>query len=101
MISFQCELCHLKKLKGLDPGNRDSNVRLLRTIRRATLDAFWVREPSIINATRRDSKRIEEISRSLGLDETLPGMEPFVLKYTQGMDFVVCILIRSLDKGRH
>ena len=41
MILFQCELYHFRNLKGLDPGKRDANVRLLRTIRRATFDAFW------------------------------------------------------------
>ena len=72
MILFQCELCHFLNLKGLDPGKGDADIRLLRTIRRATLDAFWAREPSTVEATRRDSKKIVEISQSLGLDDTLP-----------------------------
>ena len=72
MILFQCELCHFRNLKGLDPGKGDADIRLLRTIRRATLDAFWAREPSTVEATRRDSKKIVEISQSLGLDDTLP-----------------------------
>jgi len=56
MISFQCDLCHFRNLKGLDPGKGDDDIKLLRTIRRATLDAFWARKPSTIEATRRDSK---------------------------------------------
>ena len=88
-------------MKGLDPRKGDADIRLLRTIRRATLDAFWAREPSTVEATRRDSKKIVEISWSLGLDDTLPEMGPFPLKDTQGMGLAVCILILSLDKGRH
>ena len=35
MILFRCELCHFRNLR-----KRDADVRLLRTIRRATFDAF-------------------------------------------------------------
>ena len=89
-----------KNLKGLDPGKGDADIRFLRTIRRASLDDFWAREPSTVEATRRDSKNIVEISQSLGLDDTLPKMGLFALKDTQGVGIAVCILIRSLDKGR-
>ena len=65
-------MSQFRNLKGLDPGKCDADIRLLRTIRRATLDAFWAREPSTVEATRRDSKKIVEISQSLGLDDTLP-----------------------------
>ena len=93
MISFQCESCHFRNLKGLDQGKAEPNIRLLRTIRRATLDAFWAREPSTVEVARRDSKNIVEISQSLDLDDTFPEMGPFAIKYTQGMGLVVCILI--------
>ena len=101
LISFQYKLCHFRNLKGLDPGKCDADIRLLRTIRRATLDAFWAREPSTVEATRRDSKKIVETSQSLGLDDTLPEMRPFPLHDIQGMGLAVCILVRSLDKGRY
>ena len=101
MISLQCELCHFRDLKGLDSVKGDADIRLLMTIRCATLDAFWAREPSTVEGTRRDSKKTMEISQSLSLDDTLPEMGPFALKDTKGMGLAVCILIRSLDKGRH
>ena len=41
------------------------------------------------------------ISRSLGLDNTMPYIGPFAIKDTQGIELAICILIRSLDKGRH
>ena len=40
LISFQCELFHFRNLKGLNPRKCDADIRLLRFIRRATLDAF-------------------------------------------------------------
>ena len=74
---------------------------MLRTIRRATLDEFCTREPSTVEETRRDSKKIVEMSQSLGLDDTLPEMGSFSINDTQGMGLAVCILIRSLDESRH
>ena len=88
-------------MKGLDPRKRDADIRLLMTIRCETLDAFWSRELNTVEATRRDSKKIVEISQSLGLDDTLPEMGSFVLNDTQSMGLAVCILIQLLDKGRH
>ena len=87
-------------MKGLDPRKRDADIRLLTTIRCETLDAFWSRKLNTVEATRRDSKKIVEISQSLGLDDTLPEMGSFVLNDTQGMGLAVCILIQLLDKGR-
>ena len=101
MISFQCELYCFRNLKGLDPEKRDSDVRLLRIIHRATLNVFWAREPSTIDTTQRDSKKIMKISRSLALDDTLSEMRPFAIKDTHGMGITICTLIRSLDKGKH
>ena len=55
---------------------------------------MWQNNFSItVDATRRDSKKIVEISQSLGLDDILPEMDPFPLKDTQGMGLAVCILI--------
>jgi len=44
---------------------------------------------------------IVELSQSLGLSDILPKMGPFTFKNIQGIGLAVCILIRSLDKGRH
>ena len=40
MIPFQCELCHFRNLKGCDPRNVKEDILLIRTIRRANVDAF-------------------------------------------------------------
>ena len=41
------------------------------------------------------------IGRKLNMNDVLPVMGPFPLKDTQGMGIVVCILIRSSDKGQY
>ena len=67
-------------MKGLDLEKGDADIRLLTTMQRATMDAFWARDPSTVEATRRDSKKLVEISQSLGLDDTLPEMVSFCIK---------------------
>ena len=101
LIPFQCEICHYRNLKGMDPtGTKDDGI-LLRTIRRANLDAFWSREPGTVSATRRDSLKLAEIGMRLGLKNILPVMGPFPLEDSLGMGLAVGMLIRSLDKGRY
>ena len=101
IILFQYELCHLRNLKGADPRRGVEDVVLLRTIIRANVDAFWSREPGTVDETLREIRKLEVISRKLGVNDVLPAISTFPLKYTQEMGIVVCILIRSLDKGRY
>ena len=101
MIPFQCELCHFRNLKGCDPRNVKEDILLIRTIRRANVDAFWSREPGTVEATRRESRQILVVGNRLGLENVLPAMGPFPLTDTQGMGIAVSILLRSLDKGRY
>ena len=89
MISFLCNLCHFRNLKGLDSGKGDDGIKLPRTIRRATINAFWTREHSTVEATRRYSKRIVELSQSLDLSNALLEMKPFILNDTQEMSLVI------------
>ena len=67
LIPFQCEICHYRNLKGMDPTGTKADGILLRTIRRANLGAFWSREPGTVSATRRDSLKLAEIGMRLGL----------------------------------
>ena len=87
-------------MKGLYPGRGNNKIKLLQTIRRENLDACWVREPRTVEATRRNSKKIVDISQILDISVTLPEIGSFPLHDTQGMSFAICILIRSLDKDR-
>ena len=101
MISFQCELCQFRNLKECDPGIRAEDFFLLRTIRRANLDTFRSREPGTINSTRSDSRKLNRIGSKLGLHYVLPIMGPFSVGDLQGIGISVCMLLRSLVKGRY
>ena len=101
MIPFQCELCHFRNLKGCNPRNIGVDFLLIRTIRRANMDAFWSREPGTVESTRRETRKIVLVSNKLGLEDVLPIMGPFPLTDTQGMGIAVSVLMRSLDKGRY
>ena len=101
MISFQCDLCHFKNLKGCDPEIRDEDFLLLRTIRRANLDTFQSCDPGTVEATRRDSRNITKIALELGLYSVLLMMGPFPVGDPQGMGIAVCMLRRFWDKGRY
>lgn len=49
---FQCDLCHFQNLMARDPiQNLPQDVRLLKLIRRANLDAMWAREPTTVSST--------------------------------------------------
>ena len=48
MIYFQCDLYQFRNSKRLDPRKVNSNVNLIKTIRRENLDTFWGREPSTL-----------------------------------------------------
>jgi hypothetical protein len=101
MSPFQCELCHFRNIQGRDPSIGLPKDRLLLScLRRASLDAFWSREPSTVRATLNGGRRMEEIGDSLGMSRVLPEMGPFPLRDSFGMGVAVCMLLRSLDAGR-
>lgn len=99
---FQCETCHFRNLVGRDIVLSRMEDRLLAiTMRRASLDVFWAREPSTVRGT---SSGLNIISNKLGLvgvpiDRILPDMGPHPLKDSWGMGVAVSLLLRSLDQG--
>ena len=101
LVPFQCDLCHFRNLTDRDPGQSVEDVRLIVAIRRANLDAFWAREPGTVAATKREGVKIGRLGALVGLVNLFPAMGPFPLEDTQGMGIAVCMLERSLDKGRY
>lgn len=77
------------------------NVTLLIAIRSEILDAFWSREPGPISSTRRDSLKLSKIGLDVVLVDVLPAIGPFHVADSLGMGLAVCMINRSLDKGRH
>ena len=52
-------------------------------------------------ATKREGAKIGRLGALVGLVNLFPAMGPFPLEDTQGMGIAVCMLERSLDKGRY
>jgi hypothetical protein len=101
LCPFQCDLCHFRNVQQRDPvPGLPKDKLLLQCIRRASLDAFWSRESSTVNANARGAKRLQEIGNSVGILDVCPPMGPFTLDDSAGMALAVSILLRSLDPGR-
>ena len=77
------------------------DVRLIVAIRRAKLDTFWARYSGTVIETKREGANIGRLGASVGLVKLFPAMGPFPLQDTHGIGIAVCLLQRSLDKGRY
>lgn len=96
---FQCELCLFRSFCGRDPNpKRVKDRRLLRATRRASIDAFWAREPSTVDDTRRQVAKTVELSRELGKEPSFESLGPFPLEDVLGVGAAVDMLTRSLDR---
>ena len=84
-----------------DPGSDCKDTILLRTIRRASLDAFWGRESSTVAANRNGVMKLYKVSLDLGLKNIFPAMGPFSLEDNLGMGIATCLLRRSLERGKY
>ena len=101
LVPFQFDLCHFRNLKQRDPGHSDLDIRLVVAIRRAHLYAFWARESETVGATRREGEKIEKLGNLMGLHNLFPVTDLFPVEDTLGIGIVVCMMQRSLDKGRY
>eukprot|EP00980_Cylindrotheca_fusiformis_P003587 scaffold795_cov113-Cylindrotheca_fusiformis.AAC.4 len=78
-----------------------TDVTMMTDIRRASLDAFWSREPSTVSANLYQSRRNENYGRlRYGMDSVAPRLGPFPLEDTFGMKPALIMLARSLDPGK-
>jgi hypothetical protein len=103
VTSFQCDQCHFVNLFGRLPiSGLGSDIRVLKCIRRANLDAFWSREPSTVKRVLQEVKRGLAIASSLGFAHSLfRPMGPFPVEDNMGMGIAIVLLQRSLDKGKY
>lgn len=56
MCPFQCDLCHFRNIQELDPGSDPWEEIFLMAIQRVTLDSFWAREMTTVNANHLQEK---------------------------------------------
>lgn len=98
---FQCDLCHFQNIKQRNPGEDPRDEFFLLHIRRANLDALWAREPSTVEANRRECKHSIRANVAFGTNhqwDRLSGPHP--VEDTWGMWEATSILLRSMDPGR-
>ena len=101
MTPFQCDICHFRNIQGRNPSESSVfDIRLLKDIRQANIDALWSREPSTVSGNLSQARRMERIGAYYGFESVSPALGPFPLSDTFGMKAAVCMLRRSLDKGR-
>lgn len=103
MCSFQCDLCHFINLNARRPNEHNpQDQRLLKYIRRAQLDAFWVSEPDTVQRNAAELRRGANIARSLGFGHRMfRPMGPFPLEDTLGMGAAIVMLELSLNAGKN
>jgi hypothetical protein len=98
---FQCDLCHFQNVQQRSPGVDARDEFFLLCIRRANLDALWAREPSTIEANRRQAKHVRRAAVTFGVDHQWDRVSgPYPVEDTWGMFEATSILLRSLDPGR-
>jgi hypothetical protein len=89
VTSFQCDLCTKR-----DPvENLPQDVKLLKLIQQANLDALWSREPSTVSSTLALSRQGIAVAGMLGIKEALyQPMGPFPVDDSFGMAAAVVML---------
>jgi hypothetical protein len=106
LCPFQCDLCHFRNITKSDPiGSVLTDFRLMRSIRRASLDAFWARASSTV------ASNLQEIRRYVTSNEGYYGVVysfefnfprgPFSVEDSWGMLGACALLRRSLDLGKN
>jgi hypothetical protein len=100
---FQCDLCHFRNLMQHDPvEGLPQDMRLLKLIRHANLDALWSRELGTVRGTLSMCQQGGRIAASLGFkDRLFWPMGPHPLKDTFGIGVAIVMLQQSLAPGKY
>ncbi len=78
------------------------DLRILKCIRRANLDALWSVEPKTVIRNLAECKRGALMAASLGFkDKLYPPLGPFPLQDTFGMSAAIVTLQLSLNPGKY
>ena len=102
MAPFQCDTCWFRNLFKRSPVAMNEGDKFnLALIRRANLDMFWSREASTVQGLRGYLKDILEQCASYGQSVPLDPMEAWKVEDKQGMGVMICMLEKSLRKGRN
>ena len=82
LTNFQCDLCRFRNIKGRDPTEEINKYeRLIISIRRASLDAFWSIEPGTVRDNLTMLSNMGTMSREdLSLGYCFSPLGPYPLK---------------------
>jgi len=99
MLPFRCDLCCFRALQGRDPQEKCSkDVRLLICIRRVTLDAFWSRETTTVEAHSRKIRETIRLSAELGMAPPLHNPGPLQRSEETALHTAIVSVQGSLQK---
>ena len=103
LTHFQCDKCHFRKIQRRDPEKISvKDGRLFVTIRWATLDYLWSKEPGKVKGNLTTMKRLGQVGvKKLGMETWLPTMGTFPLVDELGMSLACTNLRFYLINVRH
>ena len=103
MCPFQCDTCHFINIQKRLPQAVEEDERLLKAIRRASLDAFWAREKGTVEKNAAQWEVARRAGEKLGIQNPLGNypVGPFPLRDEWGMTEATLFLTRTLDPGRN
>ena len=99
---FQCDSCWFFNVYGRkEDVSSWADTHNLRLIRRANLDMFWSRETSTVQGIRGHLTEIVRRSKVYGRKVPLEEVTPWEVGDREGMGIMMCMLEKSLDKGKN
>ena len=103
LTPFQCEWCWFINLKeGYPVPRAGGDVKLLKFIRRANLDALWSREKSTVKSNLGQERKASKMRKNLGLPSpNYPDRGPWPLGDSVGMTTCLVLLEASVQPGVH
>lgn len=100
MVAFECDQCIFRKLTKRDPREKnETDLLLLRSIRRMNLDAFWSRAKSTVDANTRVQRQAQSYSEGYGLQGTCAEQGPLPAHDHCGYEVALDILAASREAG--
>ena len=101
MCDFQCELCHFRNMESRDPNEDGADDTVLRYIRRANLDMFWVRRPGTVYLHFLEMRAMIADAEDMQTAPSFPERGLMALKDTSDMGPAVLLLKKFLRLGQY
>ena len=101
-VSFECDLCILRKLKSCDPlAGSPQDKHLMACIRRMNLDAFWSWATATVKGNMGKSRQMVYFSETVGLSGPFIHEGPFPNFDHCGYEVAINMILHSTNRGRY